>query len=438
MRDPATRRWLTGRRLVRILIGTFVGLLLVGAVGAWRALSHARETIAAHRARLPAESAALAKRALGRPALLEPHADGDGATAISAFLLAADGVSRADRDKLWPAYGEPSPPAAEVDAVLAAHPEPVATLEPLLHVPLAAHPPLESDAWARFIPRFQNGMGWLYGCMRRARERGDTARIRRLALLEATLGCDFVREGPLLPVIVGGGTARVGARDLVQSLALGIGAEEARRLKEAIDVLERSMPKADDVFAVQRREFRAMWSAPDWRRYGLASFGDSAGWKYFWSWDVHRAAVLEDMDQALDQAASEARTWTGRLPLPGDTPRAAPSAPNESLAPVVAAASWVPGLLARTLAVLRVTHVALAVAEFRARTGDVPASIEALVPTYLPAVPLDPWDGKPLRYAAGKVWSIGMDQKDDGGTPPTDPDDIDTQGDFVAPPPPSK
>jgi hypothetical protein len=42
------------------------------------------------------------------------------------------------------------------------------------------------------------------------------------------------------------------------------------------------------------------------------------------------------------------------------------------------------------------------------------------VPTFLPAVPTDPFDGKPLRYkklAKGYVvYSIGEDEVDNGGT----------------------
>ena len=43
--------------------------------------------------------------------------------------------------------------------------------------------------------------------------------------------------------------------------------------------------------------------------------------------------------------------------------------------------------------------------------GEMPPTLDALVPQYLPAVPADPWskDGKPLNYdaATGVVWSVG-------------------------------
>jgi len=47
--------------------------------------------------------------------------------------------------------------------------------------------------------------------------------------------------------------------------------------------------------------------------------------------------------------------------------------------------------------------------------GQLPDSLEALVPEYLPELPVDPYDGKPLRYDQAKLWSVGGDLKDDGG-----------------------
>jgi hypothetical protein len=35
---------------------------------------------------------------------------------------------------------------------------------------------------------------------------------------------------------------------------------------------------------------------------------------------------------------------------------------------------------------------------YRAVHGRFPAELEALVPLFLPRVPIDPWDGKPIKY----------------------------------------
>ena len=66
-------------------------------------------------------------------------------------------------------------------------------------------------------------------------------------------------------------------------------------------------------------------------------------------------------------------------------------------------------------------YVTVAAARYRAEKGRLPETLETLVPDYLPAVPRDPFDGKPLRMVTrdGRLvfYSIGQDLKDDGGTP---------------------
>lgn len=76
-------------------------------------------------------------------------------------------------------------------------------------------------------------------------------------------------------------------------------------------------------------------------------------------------------------------------------------------------------------------RVALAALRYRAKQGRLPAGLAALVPGFLPAMPPDPFDGKPLRYkadAAGlTVYAVGEDGKDDGGlteAPEGNPPDI--------------
>jgi hypothetical protein len=73
----------------------------------------------------------------------------------------------------------------------------------------------------------------------------------------------------------------------------------------------------------------------------------------------------------------------------------------------------------RDLGTNRALQAGLAAERCRIASGRWPASLEELVPTYLPAIPLDPFDNRPIRYAQVregiKVWSIGEDQKDNGG-----------------------
>jgi hypothetical protein len=68
------------------------------------------------------------------------------------------------------------------------------------------------------------------------------------------------------------------------------------------------------------------------------------------------------------------------------------------------------------------TLAAIALRRFQLRHGQLPPSLEALVPEFLPAVPYDCMVGQPLRYRlkadGGYVlYSVGEDGKDDGGDP---------------------
>jgi hypothetical protein len=75
---------------------------------------------------------------------------------------------------------------------------------------------------------------------------------------------------------------------------------------------------------------------------------------------------------------------------------------------------------ASSLALVRSALAATAVARFRlAHAGELPRTLEELVPAFLPNVPVDPYSGKPLRYAHDgahfAIYSDGTNQRDDGG-----------------------
>jgi hypothetical protein len=70
-------------------------------------------------------------------------------------------------------------------------------------------------------------------------------------------------------------------------------------------------------------------------------------------------------------------------------------------------------------AYLRCTIAALAAERFRGEKKAWPDRVDQLCPQYLAAVPLDPFDGKPLRYRRGEegaiIYSIGQDSVDNNG-----------------------
>jgi hypothetical protein len=73
----------------------------------------------------------------------------------------------------------------------------------------------------------------------------------------------------------------------------------------------------------------------------------------------------------------------------------------------------------QTLALIRAHHTACAVERFRASEDRMPYGLEELVPTYLASIPLDPYDGKPMRIAdrtsSYTIYAVGTDLRDDVG-----------------------
>jgi hypothetical protein len=72
------------------------------------------------------------------------------------------------------------------------------------------------------------------------------------------------------------------------------------------------------------------------------------------------------------------------------------------------------------LARRRVALVALAVEQYRRDHAEaLPPNLDALVPAYLGKVPMDPFNGHPIRFVPQResyvVYSVDVDRKDDGG-----------------------
>jgi len=93
---------------------------------------------------------------------------------------------------------------------------------------------------------------------------------------------------------------------------------------------------------------------------------------------------------------------------------------------LVSVLSRPPDKLAERDASLRAAALYLAILACEKETGVPPKALVDLVPAYLPRVPLDPFDGKPLRYIVGEtpeawgdaawgIYSIGRNRRDDGG-----------------------
>lgn len=69
----------------------------------------------------------------------------------------------------------------------------------------------------------------------------------------------------------------------------------------------------------------------------------------------------------------------------------------------------------------------IALRAFQEANGALPNTLDELVPEFLPAVPLDPFDGKLIRYDAEKkiLWLVGEDLVDQAGSQKVRPDERD-------------
>ena len=78
-------------------------------------------------------------------------------------------------------------------------------------------------------------------------------------------------------------------------------------------------------------------------------------------------------------------------------------------------------LAARADAQRQALRLGLAAETYRARHGNFPTQLSDLVPDFIPAIPSDPFDGKPMKMKRTEhgliFYSIGPDMVDNGGTP---------------------
>ena len=74
---------------------------------------------------------------------------------------------------------------------------------------------------------------------------------------------------------------------------------------------------------------------------------------------------------------------------------------------------------------LRCASAALGCERYRLVRGKWPVALEELVPAFLRRLPIDPFDGKPIRFCRASdhvvIYSVGADCRDDGGRTETVP-----------------
>ena len=84
---------------------------------------------------------------------------------------------------------------------------------------------------------------------------------------------------------------------------------------------------------------------------------------------------------------------------------------------------------------IRAIQILIALKCYKQKTGDLPDSLDELVPEYLTEIPLDDFDGKPMKYSKKNkvVYAVGTDLVDNGGVSNLDRENInpDPGYDFI-------
>jgi hypothetical protein len=149
-------------------------------------------------------------------------------------------------------------------------------------------------------------------------------------------------------------------------------------------------------------------------------------------YDEEKDVLLFYRDREIDRRnAVLAPTWMQMRPLPGVTNEILFQSKYDSRVQVMENMRRVgmtvqrQGLsflerAAEAEAERRILLTAIALERYRGKHGTYPGSLAQLVPEFLPAVPLDFMDGRPLRYRVTDgghfiLYSVGLDCVDDGG-----------------------
>jgi hypothetical protein len=244
------------------------------------------------------------------------------------------------------------------------------------------------------------------------RERAGDFRIAAELYLDlARFGVDMDHGGPF-PTIWLGTALRAGLGALEREIAAGgLRAEDLAEVDRELAILEGLFEPSASVIRRERlrqdRRWISMGSGLVYARLYIG-FPGFDGPKY--------DAIVREAEEALlipDHAARKERL--ARIVAEGE---------KSSILPiqwVMVSLDMVTRERGKAEAHLRLARAAAAVARARLERGAFPDSLAGATAAPL----LDPFDGKPLRYsrskdgATAKIWSVGPNEVDDGGTPPS-------------------
>ncbi len=315
-------------------------------------------------------------------------------------------------------------------ALLAQQREGLADLESLLRVPHFRIPPLRAEAPWDEVPRELHYRHLAWGLALRSRlaaEDGDAERAAHEAFLALDLGQRVERAtgAGFVTVLTSRGIKKIGldALDRASRIA-GFEAEHSKELARRLDSYRAARQAWADMWAV---EYEFISSMIIEELVGVPS--DLPAWvpeRYVFH-PNRSMQMLADAYRARRRTAWAPTCADMDFPLgwdPGDPVQKlrVVLGPN-SVGRLLFHAGGTPNMARMMLrrcqldVEIGATQARLALRAWQSEHGSLPEDLEDLVPGYLDAVPVDAFDGRPLRYErqAGRMWSVGSDLRDRGG-----------------------
>lgn len=232
-----------------------------------------------------------------------------------------------------------------------------------------------------------------------------------------TFGADCTRGGPLLYSSAGHAMTRMGTRAIRASASRpNMPPESLARTQWLLETLRDRRQSYDETLryellgskqAVQRmlqqqRAFRVVAMQRSYSAMADAAFGDLIQ-------DAQKPFAQRETKQIVAKWELDHRPMWVRM---FDRP-----VPRILLSLLMTVFDKTSAQMAATDVDLESTIVICALNRFQRTHGRLPEHLSELVPECLAAMPIDPFDGKPLRYRLEEgewiVWSVGADLKDD-------------------------
>jgi hypothetical protein len=236
------------------------------------------------------------------------------------------------------------------------------------------------------------------------------------------IACDAVAVGLLERVLASGQASEKALSDLQKEL------EQQSRTPYFLNGMRGERAGMDHLLDnVQRGEITAAQFRQIQKQTASMTFNPSRpprnewlveleAWRAYLNIRAERAQLLHLMNKIIELAKQP--SWQGVYAIEALVTEESKRSPR--LSDMIGSMDKLAFADARSVATLRTAYTAVAVERFRLAKGRWPNNLAELVPLYLDSVPLDPFDGQPLRMIRkGRtqiIYSVSQDREDQGGS----------------------